>query len=123
MNLIDVGSGPPVVVIPGVQGRWETMKPGIDALAERCRVITFSLCDEPCSDSAFDERAGFGCYVEQVREVLDRCRLDAAAVCGVSYGGLIAAAFAARYPDRVTALVLASALPPSWEPDPWVRTF
>ena len=35
MNIVDRGSGVPVVVIPGIQGRWEWMKPGVDALARR----------------------------------------------------------------------------------------
>ena len=41
--MLDVGSGPPVVVLPGVQGRWEWMRPAVGALAERCRVLTDSL--------------------------------------------------------------------------------
>jgi pimeloyl-ACP methyl ester carboxylesterase len=41
----------------------------------------------------------------------------------VSYGGLIAALFAARYPDRASSLVLVSALPPSWTPDRRVQFF
>ena len=117
MNIVDRGSGVPVVVIPGVQGRWEWMKPGIDALAERARVITFSLADEPSSNARFDEALGFWNYVEQVRDVLDACGLERAAVCGVSLGGPIAAAFAARYPGRVSSLILVSALPPSWRPN------
>jgi pimeloyl-ACP methyl ester carboxylesterase len=93
------------------------MMPAIDALAQRCRVITFSLADEPSCGGRFDESLGFWCYVEQVREALDASGLKQAAICGVSYGGLIAAAFAARYPDRTSSLVLVSALPPSWKPD------
>jgi pimeloyl-ACP methyl ester carboxylesterase len=117
MNIVDRGSGHPIVVIPGIQGRWEWMKPGIDALAQRMRAITFSLADEPSSRAHFDERAGFWNYVEQVREALDESGIDSAAVCGVSYGGLIAGAFAARYPRRLTSLILVSAVPPSWRPD------
>ena len=117
MNIVDVGSGPPVVVIPGIQGRWEWMKPGIDALSKRCRVVTYSLSDEPSCDAPFEGQAGFDCYVEQVREALDQAGLERATICGVSYGGLIAASFAARYPERAAALVLLSALPPSWKPD------
>lgn len=117
MKIVDVGSGAPVVVVPGIQGRWEWMKPGIDALAARCRVITFSLADEPTCAAAFNAAAGFDCYVEQVREAMDQAGVDAAAICGVSYGGLIAAAYAARYPARVHSLVLISAVPPSWTPD------
>ena len=99
MKIIDRGGGTPIVVIPGIQGRWEWMTPAIDALAQRCRVVTFSLADEPSCGGRFDEAHGFDCYVEQVRDALDAAGIREAAICGVSYGGLIAAAFAARYPD------------------------
>jgi pimeloyl-ACP methyl ester carboxylesterase len=131
MNIVDVGSGVPVVVVPGVQGRWEWMKPGIDALAQGGRVVTFSLADEPSSGARFDEALGFWNYVDQARDALEARGLDRAAICGVSFGGLIAAAFAARYPARVSSLILVSALPPSWRPDarasfylrhPWLLT-
>src|SRR5688572_23953256 len=117
MKIIDRGGGTPIVVIPGVQGRWEWMKPAIDVLAQRCRVVTFSLADEPSCGGRFDEAHGFDCYVDQVRDALDVAGIDAAAICGVSYGGLIAAAFAARYPERTASLVLVSALPADWRPN------
>lgn len=123
MKIVDRGGGTPVVVVPGIQGRWEWMRPAIDALAQRCRVITFSLADEPSCGGAFDEARGFWCYVEQVRAALDEAGVDRAAVCGVSYGGLIAAAFAARYPERTASVILVSALPPSWRPDRRVRFY
>ena len=117
MKIVDRGGGTPIVVIPGVQGRWEWMKPAIDALAQRSRVITFSLADEPTCGARFDAARGFDCYVDQVRDALDAAGLERAAICGVSYGGVIAAAFAARYPRRTASLVLVSALPVSWRPD------
>jgi pimeloyl-ACP methyl ester carboxylesterase len=123
LTIIDVGRGTPVVLIPGVQGRWEWMKPAVDALAKHCRVITFSLADEPTSGATFEEDAGFASYVRQVAAALDAAGVQRAVICGVSYGGLIAAAFAARYPDRVDALVLVSALPPGWRPDARVRFY
>ncbi|MBI3050759.1 MAG: alpha/beta hydrolase [Acidobacteria bacterium] len=123
MKIVDRGGGTPVVVIPGIQGRWEWMKPAIDALAQRCRVITFSLADEPSCGGLFDATRGFRCYVEQVRAALDAARVGQAGICGVSYGGLIAAAFAARYPERASSLVLVSPLPPSWKPDRRARFY
>jgi 3-oxoadipate enol-lactonase len=123
MKVVDVGTGPPLVLIPGVQGRWEWMKPAVDALAARCRVITFSLADEPTCGGRFDDRAGFWCYVEQVADAMDACGVAKAAICGVSYGGLIASAFAARHRERAAALVLVSAMPPSWTPDARARFF
>ncbi len=123
MNLVDRGNGPPVVVIPGVQGRWEWMLPAVDALAQRCRVLTFSLADEPTCGGRFDEERGFESYVGQVCEALDAAGLREATICGVSYGGLIASAFAARQPERTTALVLVSALPAGWQPNARVRFY
>lgn len=117
MNIVDRGQGAPVVLIPGIQGRWEWMRPAVDVLAQHCRVITFSLADEPTSGASFDESVGVWSYVQQVSDVLDATGVRAATICGVSYGGLIAAVFAARHPDRVSALVLSSAIPPSWKPD------
>ena len=123
MKIIDRGGGTPIVVIPGVQGRWEWMAPTIDALAQRCRVVTFSLADEPTCGGAFDETHGFDCYVEQVAGALDAAGIRDAAVCGVSYGGLIAAAFAARHPERTSSLVLVSALPAGWRPNARIKFY
>lgn len=117
MHIVDIGSGPAIVIVPGIQGRWEWLRPGVDALARHCRVVTFSLADEPTSGAGFDAANGFRSYVDQVAAAMDQARLDRAVICGVSYGGLIAATFAARHPERTTALVLASAIPPTWAPD------
>jgi pimeloyl-ACP methyl ester carboxylesterase len=123
MKIVDLGSGLPVVLVPGIQGRWEWLRPGVEALARCCRVITFSLVDEPTSEGAFDEAAGFGSYIDQIVEAMDAAGVKRAVVCGVSYGGLIAAAFAARHPERVSGLVLVSAIPPDWRPDSRVRFY
>jgi pimeloyl-ACP methyl ester carboxylesterase len=123
MRIIDLGSGPPLVLIPGIQGRWEWMEPAVAALARRCRVITFSLADEPTCGGEFDAADGFACYVRQVGDALDQAGLAGAVICGVSYGGLVASAFAAAHPDRTTALVLVSALPPTWTPDARARFY
>ena len=111
------------MLIPGIQGRWEWMGPAVEALARRCRVITFSLADEPTCGAPFDGATGFACYVRQIGEALDAAGLERATICGVSYGGLIAAAFAAEYPERTAALILVSALPPTWSPDSRARFY
>jgi pimeloyl-ACP methyl ester carboxylesterase len=115
--MVDRGRGTPIVLIPGLQGRWEWMRPAVDALAQKHRVISYSLCDERSSPFPCDPARGFENYIEQVAQVLDRAGLERAVIAGVSYGGLIATEFAARYPHRVTALVLASALHASWRPN------
>ena len=115
--MIDRGSGTPIVLMPGIQGRWEWLTPAIDALAQRCRVITFSLCDEPSSGFPHDPGLGIENYFAQLEQAFDRAGLEQAVLIGISYSGPIAAEFAARHPDRVRALVLVSALPTDWQPN------
>ena len=117
-DIVDKGTGTPIVLIPGLQGRWEWMRPTVDALAKHHRVITFSLCDERTSRFPCDPEKGFDNYLQQVDLALDRAGVEEAVIAGVSYGGLIASEFASRHPQRVAGLVLASALHRTWQPDP-----
>lgn len=112
--MIDRGSGTPVVIMPGIQGRWEWLKPAVDALAERCRVVTFSFSDEPTSGFRHEPGRGIENYFAQLDEAFDRAGLEHAVLIGVSYSGPIAAEFATRRPERVRGLILVSALPPDW---------
>jgi pimeloyl-ACP methyl ester carboxylesterase len=118
VRIEDRGSGTPIVFIPGLQGRWEYMRRAIGALAESNRVITFSLADEPSAAFPFDRSNGFDSYVRQVEAALDRCGVTRAAICGVSFGGLIALRFAARHPERTAALILVSSPGPGWHLKP-----
>ncbi|MDR1990283.1 MAG: alpha/beta hydrolase [Acidobacteriaceae bacterium] len=118
MRIVDQGHGVPIVLIPGIQGRWEYMRPAVDALAVHFRVVTFSLCDEPQSGLRFDSALGMDAYANQVMAALDACGLRRAIICGVSFGGLIALRCAARHPDRSSALILASTPGPRWHIEP-----
>jgi len=114
--MIDRGSGPVIVMIPGIQGRWEWMGPAIHAVAKRCRVLSFSYDRTP---RARDEQqhGNLDRLVEQVREVMDAAGVERAVVCGISFGGFIATRFAARYPDRTNGLILVSSPTPHWKPN------
>ncbi len=116
--MVDLGNGHPIVLIPGIQGRWEWMLPAVEALAARARVVSYTLCGDKGSGCRLDEERGFENYMSQLDSVLDAAGLRQTALCGVSYGGLIALHYAARHPERVSALVLASALGPRWRPEP-----
>lgn len=123
MPLVDRGSGPPLVIVPGLQGRWEWMAPLVDALARDFRVVTFSLCDEPSSGFPCDPSRGIATYLDQIALAFERAGIDNAVLAGVSFGGPLAAEFALRHPDRVRALVLISALPIDWQPDARARFY
>lgn len=113
-HVVERGTGTPLVLVPGVQGRWEYMRPAIDALAEHFRVLTFSLAGERRSGCSYDPRRGLEDLVEQVDTVMDLRGLRSAIVCGVSFGGLVALRYAATRPERTRALVLVSTPAPGW---------
>lgn len=112
--VVDVGQGPPLVLIPGIQGRWEYLRPAIDALARSFRVLTFPLCGEPGSHLRIDPALGFDNDARQILAILDQRGIERAIVCGISFGGLPALTFAASHPDRCRALIVASTPGPGW---------
>lgn len=117
-RIIERGQGRPIVIVPGIQGRFEWGLPTVEALAALGRVITYSLADEPTSGFAWSESAGFENYLTQLADVIRATAVERPVLVGVSYGGLIAAEYAARHPSAVGALVLASAPPPAWRLPP-----
>ena len=117
-EIIDRGQGVPLVLIPGIQGRWEYMRPAIDRLARSFRVITFPLCGERASRLRFEPARGLDNFVDQIDAVLDDRGLGRAVMCGVSFGGLIALHVAARRGARTSALVLVSTPGPDFRPTP-----
>jgi len=121
--MLDIGTGPALVLIPGIQGRWEWIAPTAHALARTFRVLTFSLPGESGSGCPHDPSLGFELFLRQVDEVLECAGAESAVICGVSFGGLVAVAYAASRPGRVRALVLASVPGPRWKPDARVQRY
>lgn len=109
--MITQGTGPPIVLIPGIQGRWEWMAPAIEALAERHEVLTFSLSVAKPPDL-------FGQWTKYIDRMIERTGSTRAAIVGISFGGLIAAWYASRRPLRTASLVLVSTPSPRWRIDP-----
>ena len=114
---MDMGQGVPVVLVPGIQGRWEWMDPAVEALAKRCRVITGSLPGDRGSLCELDAHRGFDAHLDWLDQLLDGAGVKRAALCGVSYGGLVALHYAAQRPARVSVLILASTPSPRWTPN------
>jgi pimeloyl-ACP methyl ester carboxylesterase len=120
---IERGDGPDLVLVPGIAGPWEYVGLAVDALAAHFRVVTFSL--GTISEGNDVERDA-----ERVKAVLDARGIDRAIVCGISYGGVVATCFAAKWPERTMALVVASAPGAGWHLRPrhevyarWPRLF
>jgi 3-oxoadipate enol-lactonase len=112
--MIDRGQGSPIVLIPGLQGRWEWMTPTVEALSAHHRTFSFSL---DVVDAAKAPERAFDAWVSEIDRLLDRAGEKQAAIAGVSFGGLVAAYYAARRPNRVSSLLLISVPAPRWRWD------
>jgi pimeloyl-ACP methyl ester carboxylesterase len=99
------GDGPPLVLVPGLAGGYGLLGPLARLLARRYRVISYQLRGE---DDCFALRRPFGLVdlIRDLAEFLDWHGLESPSLMGVSFGGVLALEFAARYPHRLDALAV-----------------
>jgi pimeloyl-ACP methyl ester carboxylesterase len=108
VNVIDLGSGPPVVFVHGLSGSWQNWLEQLPVFAADHRVIAFDLPGFGASEMP-DWRISISGYARWLDALYDALGLDVAAVVGNSMGGFISAELAIAYPARIERLVLVSA--------------
>ena len=104
LGYLDVGAGPPIVLLHGFSFDLAMWDPQVPALARDARVVRYDLRG---FGSSGPPSAGHG-HVEDLLALLDGLGVERACLIGLSLGANVALAAAADHPDRVTALVLAS---------------
>ena len=102
------GAGPAVLMVHGLGGTSNFYQVQAQALAERFRVIRVDAAG--AGRSGLREGISIESHADDLAAVLDTLGVDAAAVVAHSMGALVARAFAARHPQRVTALALLGAV-------------
>ncbi len=127
-----VGDGPfDLIWVPGwisnVEVSWEIPEYArfLERLASFSRLILFDKRGTGLSDGvSIDHLPGLEQRMDDVRAVLQAAGSSNAAVFGASEGGNLSILFAATYPERVRALVLAAVYAKRlWSPDyPWAPT-
>jgi pimeloyl-ACP methyl ester carboxylesterase len=108
VNVIELGSGPPVVFIHGLSGSWQNWLEQLPVFARDHRVIAFDLPGFGASQMPREKITirGYGRFVDAL---LGELGVSSAAVVGNSMGGFIGIELAIRFPERVERLVLVSA--------------
>jgi 3-oxoadipate enol-lactonase len=114
--IFDQGSGHPLIVVPGIQGRWEWLTPTLRELGKHCRTLSYTLSGDTGA-TTFEPALGFDNYIRQLDALFSSAGIEQAALCGVSYGGLVALRYAAMRPGRVSSLILVSSPAPGWTPN------
>jgi class 3 adenylate cyclase len=110
--------------ITHIESMWEIppMAAYLNRLGAFGRVIMYDQRGTGMSDPVpLDALPTLEERMDEARIVLDAVGVERAAVLGYEWGGQLAAMFAATYPDRTTALVLANAFARSTATDdfPW----
>ncbi len=102
------GEGPPLLLVPGLAGGFGLLGPLIRQLESSFRVISYQLRGE---DDCFALRRRFRLVdlVEDLAEFMDSLCLERPAVFGVSFGGVLALEFAARFPHMLQRLIVQGA--------------
>jgi pimeloyl-ACP methyl ester carboxylesterase len=108
VNVIELGSGPPIVFIHGLSGSWQNWLEQLPVFAREHRVITFDLPGFGASEMPAQKItiSGYGRFVDAL---LDELEVGSAAIVGNSMGGFIGMELAIRFPERAERLVLVSA--------------
>jgi pimeloyl-ACP methyl ester carboxylesterase len=105
VRFVELGDGPPLVLLHGLGGNWRNWQANLPALAQRHRVIALDLPgfggSEPYPGAVTVAR-----YVDTVVELLDQLQIPRATFVGNSMGGLLTIETAVRHPDRVNAAIL-----------------
>lgn len=105
VDVVEMGRGEPLVLVPGLAGSWKLLAPLAHVLARKHRVFVCSLRGD---------RFPLGCslprdvgeHAGDLRDTLDQLGLERPAVMGVSFGGAVALEFAVEYPHRLGALIV-----------------
>lgn len=113
----EAGSGPPLLLLHGGIGdallHWECAAPELEHVFHMLAPCLPSYEGSDALDSP-----SWDTLLDWLKSILDELRLQRVPICGNSFGGAFAQVFAARYPERVSHLILVNSGPlirlPAW---------
>ena len=106
VNYERAGAGPDLVLIHSLGADLRLWDEVVDAFAARYRVLRYDVRGHGRTAAPYGE-VSIDRMRDDLRVLLDELGIERAHVVGLSMGGMIAQAFAAAYPERLAALVLA----------------
>jgi pimeloyl-ACP methyl ester carboxylesterase len=102
------GQGPALVLVHGAFADARIWQPQWEYLSGNYRLLRYDLRGHGRTGPSDLERYTIATFADDLACLLDMLEIKAPVLCGLSWGGSIAQAFAVRYPARPRALILAS---------------
>jgi pimeloyl-ACP methyl ester carboxylesterase len=107
LNVIEIGSGEPVLFVHGLGGSWQNWLEQLPVLARGRRAIAFDLPGFG-SSAMPTEPISIPAYARTVAGLMDALQIPSAEIVGNSMGGEITLELALAHPERVKRMVLVS---------------
>jgi pimeloyl-ACP methyl ester carboxylesterase len=110
VDLLRLGHGDPLVLVPGLAGSWKLVLPLARSLARHFHVIVYGLRGDRASwggpGDPLRTVSDIGEHANDLARLIEKLGLGCPAVLGVSFGGAIALEFAAEHPQGLSALIV-----------------
>ena len=106
IHYVEVGEGPPILLIPGAFSTYRHWNRVIPHLSKQYKLLCLDYLGTGDSDKP---RSGFKYTIEEqtdlIVKMIETLKISKVHILGVSYGGAIALNLAARYPEKVGKVV------------------
>ncbi|MGD1881081.1 MAG: alpha/beta fold hydrolase [Paracoccaceae bacterium] len=100
---------PTLILVHGGPGADHAIyKPGFGRLSDLCQIVYYDQRGNGRSDDGDPADWCLDTWADDLKELCDILGIERPVVFGASFGGVVAQAYATRYPDHPRALVLAS---------------
>ncbi|WP_363463382.1 alpha/beta fold hydrolase [Halogeometricum borinquense] len=108
------GTGPPIIFIPGALSDHSAATQQLQAFSDTHTAIAYDLRGHGSTPNPHHTPYSIDQLAEDLHAFITEMGLDRPILCGVSMGGMIAQVYASRYPDQLSALVLADTFSPTF---------
>ncbi|MSO40635.1 MAG: alpha/beta fold hydrolase [Solirubrobacterales bacterium] len=113
VNYVEMGSGPPLILVHGLAGCWQNWLENIAHLSRNHRVLALDLPGFGASPMP-PWKISIPAYGRFLHDFCERLSLGSCSLVGNSMGGFIATEVAIGEPERVQRLALVSAAGVTW---------
>lgn len=103
---MDEGKGSPLVMLHGIESSSSYWKPFLRPLSEQHRLVTIDLLGFGKSPKPLNIAYSLDDHVLHLAETLNALNIKKMDIIAHSLGSLVAVAYAAKYPERVSSLTL-----------------